>query len=172
MRNFFLLIFFISSIKFILEDNPPWTQNIFLSIIASKDKRSKISVKYPYTFLNHIFSYILHAGNWIVNAKRRRNISTELKPQSTKSPMNKHEPPVLNTSIKSTNWLWMSPHIVTGTYIGWTFDSSISNSFVFGHNDFTSDSGMYSYRWSWDICLSGSLFFGCVMFFFFMDYLI
>ena len=46
---------------------------------------------------------VLHAGNRIVNAKRRRNISTELKPQSTKSPMNKHEPPVLNTSIKSIN---------------------------------------------------------------------
>ena len=42
----------------------------------------------------------------------------------------------------------MSPHIVTGAgaYIGRTFDSSISNSFVFEHNDFTSDSGMYSYR--------------------------
>ena len=41
----------------------------------------------------------------------------------------------------------MSPHIVTGAgaYIGRTFDSSISNSFAFEHNDFTSDYGMYSH---------------------------
>ena len=42
----------------------------------------------------------------------------------------------------------MSPHIVIGAgeYISRIFDYSISNSFTFEYNDFTSDSGMNSYQ--------------------------
>ncbi len=42
----------------------------------------------------------------------------------------------------------MSSHIVigVGAYTSRTFDYSISNSFAFEYNDFTSDSGMNSYQ--------------------------
>lgn len=74
------------------------------------------------------------AGYLSFKHSNRLSVSTELCPRSTKSPKNTYDvsgghPPTLSKRFnKSKNWPCISPTIVTGLIIGWTLDSSMSNS--------------------------------------------